>query len=289
MTELGFIGLGTMGQPMARHLYAQGEPVCVYDLNPLAVAELVAAGTTAGASSREVAAKADVIFIIVPDTPDVENVLFGKDGVSAGIRPGTIVVDMSSISPLATREFARRLGERGVTMLDAPVSGSRIAAETATLSIMVGGPADTFARVKPYLEMMGKSVVHIGPNHGDGQICKVANQIIVGLTIEAISEALTFVTRLGANPSRVREAILGGFAQSHILDLCGQRMISRDFEPGFRVCHQWKDLKIALETARNSGIELPATSLTRNLYDAIVAQGGSELDHSAVVIALEDL
>jgi 2-hydroxy-3-oxopropionate reductase len=228
------------------------------------------------------------LFIMVPDTPDVEAVLFGRDGVVEGIKPGSIVVDMSSISPIATREFAGRLAALSVQMLDAPVSGGQVGAENATLSIMVGGPMEIFKRVKPYFELMGKSIVHIGDN-GAGQTCKVANQIVVALTIEAIGEALLFAAKAGADPAKVRSALLGGFAQSRILELHGERMIGRNFDPGFRIRLHQKDLNLALQAGRDLRLSLPNTATAQELFNAVAAQGGSDLDHSAMLLALEKL
>jgi 2-hydroxy-3-oxopropionate reductase len=225
---------------------------------------------------------------MVPDTPDVEAALFGAEGVAEGLKPGSIVVDMSSISPIATKEFAKRLAAMGVKMLDAPVSGGQVGAENATLSIMVGGPLDVFNQIKPYFELMGKNIVHIG-DHGDGQTCKVANQIVVALTIEAVAEALLFASKAGADPAKVRAALLGGFAQSRILELHGERMIKHNFNPGFRIRLHQKDLNLALEAARSMGLSLPNTSLAQELFNAVAAQGGSDLDHSAMVLALEKL
>ncbi len=288
MANLGFTGVGIMGKPMAGHLLAAGHAVNVYDVTPKPVQELASKGAVACSSSKEVAQKSDIVFIMVPDTPDVEAVLFGENGVAEGVKAGSIVVDMSSISPIATKEFAKKLGALGVKMLDAPVSGGQVGAENATLSIMVGGEPELFQQIKPYFEIMGKNIVHIGGN-GDGQTCKVANQIVVALTIEAISEALLFASKAGADPGKVREALLGGFAQSRILDLHGKRMIERTFQPGFRIRHQQKDLNNALQGARSLGLSLPGASLAQELYNAVAAQGGSDLDHSALVLALETL
>ncbi len=288
MAKLGFTGLGIMGKPMAGHLLDAGHTVHVYDVVSEAIKEMASKGAVACGSNKEVAQKSDVIFIMVPDTPDVEAVLFGKDGVTEGVRSGSIVVDMSSISPIATKEFAKKLDAMGVEMLDAPVSGGQVGAENATLSIMVGGPPEVFEQIKPYFEIMGKNIVYIGGN-GDGQTCKVANQIVVGLTIEAISEALLFASKAGADPSKVREALLGGFAQSRILDLHGKRMIERSFQPGFRIRHQQKDLNNALQGARSLGLSLPNTATTQELYNALAAEGNSNLDHSALVLVLEKM
>ena len=288
MANLGFIGLGIMGKPMAVHLLKAGHRVFVYDLNPLPVHELSAKGAAACRSNKEVAEKSDIIILMLPDTPDVESALFGKEEVAEGVKKGSVVVDMSSISPIATKEFAKKLGEMGVEMLDAPVSGGQVGAENATLSIMVGGKAEVFEKIKPFFEVMGKNIVHIG-GHGDGQTCKVANQIVVALTIEAVSEALVFASKAGADPRKVRQALLGGFAQSRILDLHGERMINRSFKPGFRIQLHRKDLNLALQAARQLGVSLPNTATAQELFNAVVAQESDQLDHSAMVLALEKL
>jgi 2-hydroxy-3-oxopropionate reductase len=288
MAELGFIGLGIMGKPMASHLADSGHTVYVYNRSPEPLKQLCDRGAQACGSCKEVAQKAEIIFIMVPDTPDVEAALFGPDGVADGLKKGAIVVDMSSISPIATKEFAKKLTAKGVEMLDAPVSGGQVGAENATLSIMVGGPVEVFNKVKPYFELMGKNIVHIG-DHGDGQTCKVANQIVVALTIEAVAEALLFASKAGANPAKVRSALLGGFAQSRILELHGERMIKRKFDPGFRIRLHQKDLNLALQSARSLGLSLPNTATAQELFNSVAAQGGSELDHSALLLALEKL
>ena len=288
MATLGFIGVGIMGKPMAGHLLAAGHTVYTYDLVPEPVKELCSKGAIACGCCREIAEKSDIIFIIVPDTPDVEAVLFSGNGLVEGLKPGSIVVDMSSISPIATKEFAAKFGDLGVEMLDAPVSGGQVGAENAALSIMVGGKPEVFAQIKPYFELMGKNIVHVGGN-GDGQTCKVANQIVVALTIEAVSEALLFVSKAGADPAKVRQALLGGFAHSRILELHGERMIKRTFNPGFRIRLHQKDLNLALQAARNLGLSLPNTATAQELFNAVAAHGGSELDHSAMVLALEAL
>ena len=288
MADIGFIGLGIMGKPMAGHLVSAGHTVRVYDHHNPPVKELSEKGAMACSSSAEVAEESDIIIIMVPDTPDVEMVLFGPKGVAESVRKGSIVVDMSSISPIATKEFAEKLAAKGVEMLDAPVSGGQVGAENATLSIMVGGKAVVFAKIKPYFELMGKNIVHIGPS-GDGQTCKVANQIVVALTIEAVGEALLLAAKAGADPAKVREALLGGFAQSRILDLHGQRMIARTFKPGFRIRLHQKDLNLALQTARSLGLSLPNTATAQELFNAVAAREGADLDHSAMVLALEKL
>jgi len=288
MADIGFIGLGIMGKPMASHLLKAGHTVHVYDLAEEPVKHLCRLGAKGCTCCKEVAQKSEIIFVIVPDTPDVEMVLFGKDGVAEGLKPGTIVVDMSSISPIATKEFAKRLAAMGVKMLDAPVSGGQVGAENAILSIMVGGDPKVFDQIKPYFELMGKNIVHIGGN-GDGQTCKVANQIVVALTIEAVAEALLFAAKAGADPSKVRAALLGGFAQSRILELHGERMIKRTFNPGFRIRLHQKDLNLALQAARSMGLSLPNTAMSQELFNAVAAEGGADLDHSAMVLALEKL
>jgi 2-hydroxy-3-oxopropionate reductase len=288
MAKIGFIGLGIMGKPMSGHLVKAGHEVSVYDLNSAHVQELTAKGASACKSSKEVAQKSDIIFIMVQDTPDVEAVLFGKDGVAEGLKANSIVVDMSSISPIATKEFAKKLGGMKVEMLDAPVSGGQVGAENATLSIMVGGKAEVFEKIKPYFQLMGKNIVHVGGN-GDGQTCKVANQIVVALNIEAVGEALLFASKAGADPVKVRAALLGGFAHSRILELHGERMLNRTFNPGFRIRLHQKDLNLALQSARSMGVSLPNTATAQELFNAVAAHGGIDLDHSAMVLALENL
>lgn len=286
MAKIGFIGLGIMGKPMAGHLLKAGNSLFVYDIVPQAVQALVENGATACKSAKEVASKTDIIILMLPDTADVELVLFGKEGVAEGVKSGSIVVDMSSISPTATKEFAQKLAAMGVKMLDAPVSGGQVGAENASLSIMVGGEPDVFEQIKPLFQIMGKSILLIGGN-GDGQTCKVANQIAVALTIEAVSEALLFAFKAGADIKKVREALLGGLAQSRILDLHGDRIIKHSFNPGFRVCLHQKDLNLALQGARELGVSLPGSALALQLFNAVAARGGRDYDHSAMILALE--
>ena len=288
MTRLGFIGLGIMGRPMTGHLLAAGHKVSVFDRNEESVRELVAKGAVACGSARVVASVSDLIIVMVPDTPDVEDVLFGEDGVAKGVHKGAIVVDMSSISPIATKTFAQRLAEMGVEMLDAPVSGGQVGAEKAILSIMVGGKPEVFDRVKPYFELMGKNIVHIG-DHGAGQTCKVANQIAVAVTIAATAEALAFAAKAGADPAKVREALMGGLASSRIMELHGERMIKRTFQPGFRIRLHQKDLNLALQSARSLHMSIPCTALAQEMFNAVAARDGLDLDHSAMVMALEEL
>jgi len=288
MAELGFIGVGIMGKPMAGHLIDAGYSLHVYDIVPDGVEALKARGADSCASSKEVGEKSDIIFIMVPDTPDVEAVLYGSSGLVEGLKSGAIVVDMSSISPIATKEFAEKLAGMGVKMLDAPVSGGQVGAEQATLSIMVGGEQSVFDEIRTYFELMGKNIVLVGGN-GDGQTCKVANQIVVGLTIEAVSEALLFAAKAGADPAKVRSALLGGFAHSRILELHGERMIKRTFDPGFRIKLHQKDLNLALQSAKSMGLSLPNTATAQELFNSVAAHDGSDLDHSAMVLALEQL
>ncbi len=288
MAQLGFIGLGIMGKPMAEHLLAADNTVHVYDRSAEAVNELTAKGAAEGDSSKQVASLSDIIIVMVPDTPDVEDVLFGKAGVAEGVKPGSVVVDMSSISPIATKDFAGRLASIGVEMLDAPVSGGQVGAEKAILSIMVGGKQQVFEKVKPYFELMGKNIVLIGDN-GAGQTCKVANQIAVAVTIAATSEALTFAAKAGADPAKVREALMGGLASSRIMELHGERMIKRTFQPGFRIRLHQKDLNLALQSARSLHMSIPSTALAQEMFNAVAAHDGFDLDHSAMVLALEQL
>ncbi|TXN34686.1 2-hydroxy-3-oxopropionate reductase [Methylobacterium sp. WL30] len=283
--NIGFIGLGIMGAPMAGHLIAAGHSLFLKSRRAVPEA-LVAAGGTPCATAAEVAERADVVILMLPDTPDVETVLFGADGVAAGLRSGTTVIDMSSISPIATKDFAARIRERGGAYLDAPVSGGEVGAKNAALSIMVGGDEADFGRAQPLFAAMGKTVTHVGPV-GSGQVAKVANQIIVALTIEAVAEGLLFASKAGADPAKVREAITGGLATSRILELHGKRMIDRTFDPGFRIGLHQKDLNLALEGARALGLSLPATALAQQLFSACVANGGAAWDHSAMVRALE--
>ena len=285
MAKLGFIGLGIMGKPMAGHLAAAGHELHLYSRSGVPQ-ELKDKGGKPCASPKEVAQKADTSFLMLPDTPDVEKVLFGANGLTEGLARAKTVVDMSSIAPLATKEFAKRVNELGCDYLDAPVSGGEVGAKQATLTIMVGGPEAAFNRVKPLFELMGKNITLVGGN-GDGQTCKVANQIIVALTIEAVGEALLFASKAGADPAKVRQALMGGFAASRILEVHGERMIKRTFQPGFRIELHQKDLNLALAGARALGLALPNTAGTQQLFSACVANGGAAWDHSGLVKALE--
>jgi 2-hydroxy-3-oxopropionate reductase len=283
--KLGFIGLGIMGSPMAGHLINAGYPVFIHTRSKIP-AELTTSSAKQCNSSKEVAQNADIIFMMLPDTPDVEKVLFGENGVAAGLSSGKIVVDMSSISPIATKEFAKKVNALGCEYLDAPVSGGEVGAKNATLSIMVGGNEATFNQVKPVFELMGKNINLVGGN-GDGQTAKVANQIIVALNIEAVGEALLFAAKAGADPAKVRQALMGGFASSKILEVHGERMINRTFNPGFRIELHQKDLNLALDSARALGVSLPNTATAQELFNACASHGGKAWDHSAMVRALE--
>ena len=287
MAAIGFIGLGIMGRPMALNLIKGGHTLALHSRSGVPE-DLTAAGGLACRSARDVASQSEIVITMVPDTPDVEAVLFGTDGVAQGLSAGKTVVDMSSISPIATKQFAKRIGELGCDYLDAPVSGGEVGARNAALSIMVGGTEQTFGRVRPIFELMGKNITLVGGN-GDGQTCKVANQIVVALTIEAVGEALLFASKAGADPAKVRQALMGGFASSRILEVHGERMIKRTFDPGFRIELHQKDLSLALSGARSLGVSLPNTSTTQELFNACSAQGGGKWDHSALVLALEKL
>ena len=285
--NVGFIGLGIMGAPMCGHLIAAGHNVFVATRSrvPESIAQTKAVVCK---SPQEVAEKADIIITMVPDTPDVEKVLFGPQGVAAGLSKGKVVVDMSSISPIATKDFAQKINALGCDYLDAPVSGGEVGAKNAALTIMIGGSEAAFHRVKPLFELMGKNITLVGGN-GDGQTAKVANQIIVALNIEAVSEALLFAAKAGADPAKVRQALMGGFAASRILEVHGERMINRTFNPGFRIELHQKDLNLALQSARAMGVSLPNTATAQELFNACAAHGGQAWDHSAMVRALEKM
>ncbi len=283
--NIGFIGLGIMGKPMAANLIKAGHTLFVNDIKGVPD-EISQAGGRACSTAQEAAQQADIIIVIVPDTPHVEQALFGPSGVAAGLTKGKTVVDMSSISPLATKDFAKRVNDLGCEYLDAPVSGGEVGAKNATLSIMVGGSEATFKRVKPLFDVLGKNITLVGGN-GDGQTAKVANQIIVALNIEAVAEALLFAAKAGADPARVREALMGGFASSKVLEVHGERMVKRTFNPGFRIELHQKDLNLALSNARQLKLSLPNTATAQELFNSCAAHGGSAWDHSAMVRALE--
>ncbi|HEV8312074.1 MAG TPA: 2-hydroxy-3-oxopropionate reductase [Burkholderiaceae bacterium] len=283
--KLGFIGLGIMGAPMCAHLIKAGHQLFVHTHGKVP-AEIADSGATQCTSNRGVAERSDIVFVMVPDTPDVQQVLFAEDGVAMGLAPGKIVVDMSSISPIETKAFAKKVNDLGCDYLDAPVSGGEVGAKAASLTIMVGGPQKAFDRVKPLFELMGKNITLVGGN-GDGQTTKVANQIIVALNIAAVGEALVFASKAGADPAKVRQALMGGFAASRILEVHGERMIKRTFAPGFRIGLHQKDLNLALSGARALGVALPQTANAAQLMQACAANGMADLDHSALVRALE--
>ncbi|MDE2334242.1 MAG: 2-hydroxy-3-oxopropionate reductase [Rhodospirillales bacterium] len=285
--RIGFIGLGIMGRPMALNLKAAGHELFIPERASL-TAELRGAATVC-ADAAAVAQHAEVVITMVPDTPDVEQVLFAPRGVAEGLRPGSLVIDMSSISPVATRGFAARIEAAGCQWLDAPVSGGEVGARNASLTIMVGGGAAAFARAKPLFEIMGKNITHVGEAPGAGQVCKVANQIIVALNIQAVAEALTFARKAGVDPAAVRQALMGGFASSRILEVHAERMLNRSFAPGFRIKLHQKDLNLALGSARDMGMALPNTAIAQQMFSAVAAHGGADLDHSALVQAIETL
>ena len=285
--KIGFIGLGIMGAPMAGHLISAGHQLFVYTLGNMPEA-ISKSNATQCADAASVAKQADIIILMVPDTPDVDAALFADKGIAAGLSKGKVVVDMSSISPVETKQFAKKIEALGCDYLDAPVSGGDVGAKNATLSIMCGGKPEVFERVKPVLECMGKNITLVGGS-GDGQTCKVANQIVVALTINAVAEGLLFAARAGADASKVREALMGGLATSRILDILGERMIKRTFDPGFRVALHQKDLNLALGAAKQLGLALPATANAQQLFSVCVANGGAAWDHSGMVRALEKM
>ncbi|MFP6747435.1 MAG: 2-hydroxy-3-oxopropionate reductase [Alphaproteobacteria bacterium] len=287
--KVGFVGLGIMGAPMAGHLQKGGHELYLHDLMPDLPADLLRGGATPRGDGRAVAQACDIVILMVPDTPDVEAALFAADGVASGLRPGQLLIDMSSISPTATTAFAARINDLGCDYLDAPVSGGSIGAIDGTLTIMVGGPPAAFARALPLFELMGGTVTLIGDRNGDGQVCKAANQIIVGVTVQAVAEALVLAAKAGADPGKVRQALLGGAASSAILENHGARMLAGNFEPGFRAELQQKDLNVALSAARDLGVVLPLTATAEGLYNALNARGRADADHSAVVTILEEL
>jgi 2-hydroxy-3-oxopropionate reductase len=285
--KIGFVGLGIMGRPMALNLHNAQHSLIVHDRAPLA--DDIKAVAEVGSDGKTVTQKSEVVIVMVPDTPDVENVLFSENGVAAGLSPGKLVIDMSSISPIATKEFAKKINALGCDYLDAPVSGGEVGAKQATLTIMVGGPEAAFARAKPLFEKMGQNITHVGVANGDGQTCKVANQIIVALNIQACAEALVFAARAGADPAKVRAALMGGFASSRILEVHAERMLKGTFNPGFRIRLHQKDLNLALSAARELSLSLPNTAVAAQMFQSCAAHGGADLDHSALVLAIEGL
>ena len=287
MANIGFIGLGIMGNPMAGNLIKSGHSVSLYSRSGIPKG-LIEQGGKPCVSAKQVAQKADIIITMLPDTPDVEKVLFGENGVAQGLSRGKIVMDMSSISPAETKRFASDINRLYCYYVDAPVSGGDTGAKDATLTIMVGAEEKIFIQIKPILELMGKKITLIGDN-GAGQICKIANQIIVALTIEAVGEALLLVSKAGVDQNKVRQALMGGFASSRVLEIHGERMINRAFEPGFRVELHQKDLNIALSNAHALGINLPNTTATLELLNTCTAQGDAKLDSSVMIRSLEKL
>lgn len=287
MEKIGFIGLGIMGKPMARHLLKAGYPL--YILSKSAAAdELRSAGALLTESPRTMASQVAVVITILPDSPQVESVLFGDDGIVHGLSKGSLYIDMSTISPTSSIEIFKKLNEKGVDVLDAPVSGGQTGAEGATLSIMVGGTEKAFQLALPIFEKLGKNIVHIGEK-GAGQTAKACNQIIVGMTIQAVAEAMTLAKKSGVDLAKVRAALLGGFAQSKILDLHGQRIIDRNFKPGFKIKLHRKDMNIALQAGKNLAVPLPGSGIVAAQMDAIIAQGNGELDHSALALFMESI
>ncbi len=284
--KVGYIGLGIMGRPMALNLLKAGHPVWVYARRTKSLLPLTEAGATACRSPAEVARHADIVFTNVSDTPDVEELVLGENGVIGGARQGAVLVDNSTISPSATRAMAEALRDKGVEMLDAPVSGGEKGAIEGTLSIMVGGKAEVYTRVRPLFEVLGKNVVHVGDN-GAGQVTKACNQVVIAQTIAAVGEGLMLATASGVDPAKVREALLGGFAGSRVLEVHGQRMLQRDFKPGFMARLHQKDMRIVLETARELGIALPGAAQVTQYLNALVGSGGGELDSTALVTAQE--
>lgn len=287
--RIGFIGLGIMGKPMSLNLLKAGYPLVVHDIVRPAVQEVVGAGAKDGGSAKAVTEACDIVITMLPDSPQVHDVVFGSDGVLEGVRKGQVFVDMSTISPLTSRQVYDAMTKKGVPALDGPVSGGEKGAIEATLSIMVGGPKAAFDRVLPIFQVMGKNIVHIGEDPGAGQVTKACNQIVVGITIMAVAEALTLAKKAGVDPAKVRAALLGGFAQSRILDLHGQRMLDRNFAPGFRIRLHQKDLRIALAAGEANGVALFNTALVYEVLTALVAQGHQDLDHSGIAKYVESL
>ena len=285
--KIGFIGLGIMGTPMALHLAKAGHQLFVHTRSQVPQ-DIQASGATRCDNAAAVAREAEVIFTMVPDTPDVEAVLFGENGVAQGLSKGKVVVDMSSISPMATKAFAKKINALGCDYVDAPVSGGEVGAKAASLTIMCGADEAVFERIKPLLELMGKNITLVGGN-GDGQTTKVANQIIVALNIQAVAEALLFAAKNGADPAKVREALMGGFAGSKILEVHGERMIKGTFDPGFRISLHQKDLNLALAGAKELSLNLPNTANAQQVFSTCAAIGGSNWDHSALIKGLEHM
>ena len=285
--KIGFIGLGIMGRPMAMNLKNGGHELIVPERSSLT--DEIRGAAKVVATPKAVAAEAEVLILMLPDTPDVGAVLFGENGAADGLRAGTLVIDMSSISPIETKEYAAKLIAKGCEYVDAPVSGGEVGAKAATLTIMAGGADASFARAKPLFDLMGKNITHVGSEAGAGQVCKVANQIIVALNIQAVSEALVFASKAGADPAKVRQAIMGGFASSRILELHAERMINGTFNPGFKIKLHQKDLNLALASAKALNMALPNTAIAQQMFSSCIARGGADLDHSALITVIEGL
>ena len=284
---LGFIGLGIMGKPMSRNLLKAGYPLVVYDIVPASVEAIVKDGAQAGTSSKDVAARSEVVITMLPDSPDVEKAYLGPDGVLEGVKPGTILVDMSTISPTMATRVAEAARAKGCPMLDAPVSGGDVGAQKGTLSIMVGGDPETFARVEPIFNVMGKPV--LCGESGAGQTVKACNQILVAVTLVGMAEALVLGAKAGVDPEKIVQVLSGGLARCGVLENRGMRVVRRDFDPGFRIRLHYKDLNIIREAGRAFGVPLPASALAHELFGAAMAAGRGELDHSGVVTVIEDL
>jgi len=284
--RIGFIGLGIMGKPMAKNLLAAGYPLTVHSRSPGPVDEVVAAGASRADGPAAVATSSDITITMLPDTNDVQDVLTGAAGVLEGAAAGSLVIDMSSIDPAPTREMAETFAKRDVAMVDAPVSGGERGAIDGTLSIMIGGDADAVARAEPIFDVLGKTIVHVGPS-GAGQVTKACNQLVVAATIEAVAEALLLAERSGVDPAKVREALLGGFAGSKILDVHGQRMLDRAFDPGFRIRLHRKDARIIEDAAADTGTPIPSFAIVAAQLQRALEDGDGELDHSALYVELE--
>lgn len=288
MERIGFIGLGIMGKPMARHLLTAGYPLAVYNRSRPAINELASAGAKAATSAREVAENSDIVITMLPDGPDVEAVVLGEHGVLSGARAGMLIIDMSTISPITTTRIAAETEKQGVHLLDAPVSGGDVGAQTATLSIMVGGREEDFQRAQPVFSALGKTVTYCGPS-GSGEVVKACNQVLVALVIEAISEALVLGAKAGVQPDIIVKVLSGGLAQTRFMDLRGQSMIQHQFEPGGKAAFHLKDLNIINQIAEQYGVVLPLGTLVRQLFTSLVANGGGNLDHSALLTVIESL
>ena len=285
---VGFIGLGIMGRPMAQNVLKAGFPLRVYDLLPQSMQTLVNAGAQAAASPKDLAAQVDVVLLCLPDSPDVQAAMNGPEGVFAGVRPGQLLIDMSTISPVVARDLAAEATRLGVTLLDAPVSGGEAGAIEGTLAIMVGGETGAFERALPVLQAMGKRILHMGAA-GAGQVTKACNQLVIAVTMQGVAEALVLATKAGVDPAQVRQALLGGAAASRVLELHGERFLQHNFKPGFRTRLHYKDINIALEAGRTYGTPLPATALVHQFFNALMAHGAADLDHSSLITLLEEL